>query len=157
MKYTIRPIRSEEYGLLDNFLYEAIYIPEGVQAPPREITKQPELQVYTQDFGKYEDDICFVAEADSKAVGAVWVRVMNDYGHVGDGIPSFAVSLYKEYRGNGMGTALMNQMLVTLREKGYTKASLAVQKANYAVRMYKKLGFQIIDENEEEYIMVYEF
>ena len=30
----------------------------------------------------------------------------------------------------------------------------AVQKANYAVKMYKKVGFQIVDENNEEYIMV---
>ena len=41
-----------------------------------------------------------------------------------------------------------------LKEQGYKKASLAVQKANYAVKMYKKVGFKIIDENGEEYIMV---
>ena len=28
--------------------------------------------------------------------------------------------------------------------------SLAVQKANYAVMMYKNVGFEIVDENEEE-------
>ena len=38
--------------------------------------------------------------------------------------------------------------------RGYRKASLSVQKANYAVSMYKKLGFEIVDENGEEYIMV---
>ena len=31
-----------------------------------------------------------------------------------------------------------------------------MQKANYAVRMYEKVGFRIVDENEEEYIMVWE-
>ena len=36
----------------------------------------------------------------------------------------------------------------------YKKASLAVQKQNYAVKMYKNVGFEIVDENEEEYIMV---
>ena len=49
-----------------------------------------------QDFGKQEGDICFVAEVDKKIVGAVWVRNMDDYGHVEDGVPSFAISLYKE-------------------------------------------------------------
>ena len=38
----------------------------------------------------------------------------------------------------------------------YKQASLAVQKANYAVRLYEKVGFKIVDENEEEYIMVRE-
>ena len=34
------------------------------------------------------------------------------------------------------------------------KLTLAVQKDNYAVKMYLNVGFQIIEENEEEYIMV---
>jgi ribosomal protein S18 acetylase RimI-like enzyme len=48
----------------------------------------------------------------------------------------------------------MKQMLQELKTRGYEKASLAVQKANYAVKMYKNVGFEIIDENDEEYIMV---
>ena len=81
---------------------------------------------------------------------------MNDYGHVDDETPSFAISLYKEYRGRGIGTELMIKMLELLKEKGFKKASLAVQKANYAVKMYEKVGFKTIDENSEEYIMVCE-
>jgi len=79
---------------------------------------------------------------------------MNDYGHIDDETPSFAMSLYEEYRNLGIDTALMGAMLQFLREKGYKQASLSVQKANYAVRMYRKAGFEVIDENEEEYIMV---
>ncbi|MBP3620243.1 MAG: GNAT family N-acetyltransferase [Lachnospiraceae bacterium] len=154
MNYSIRFINKNEYKILDDFLYEAIFIPEGVELPPREIINQPELQVYIDAFGKMEDDICFVAEVENKIAGAVWVRVMDDYGHIEDGVPSFAISLYKEYRGNGIGTALMKKMLIELKERGYSKASLAVQKANYAVKMYKNVGFEIVDENEEEYIMV---
>ena len=154
MNIHIREIKSNEYNLLEDFLYEAIFIPEGIDAPPREIINAPELQIYVQDFGKQEGDICFVAEVDKKIVGAVWVRNMDDYGHVEDGVPSFAISLYKEYRGLGIGTMLMKRMLEELKERGYQKTSLAVQKVNYAVKMYKNVGFEIIDENEEEYIMV---
>lgn len=153
MNYTIRPIKESEYELLNDFLYEAIFIPEGVQAPPKTIINEPELQVYVSDFGMEQDDICFVAEVKGKVVGAVWVRVMEDYGHIGDGIPSFAISLYKEYQGRGIGTELMKRMLQELCQRGYEKASLAVQKANYAARMYQKVGFEIVGENEEEYIM----
>lgn len=46
-------------------------------------------------------------------VGAVWVRMMDDYGYVEDGVPSFAISLYKEYRGFGIGTAMMKQKVIT--------------------------------------------
>ena len=90
----------------------------------------------------------------TKVVGAVWTRIMNDYGHVDDDTPSFAISFYKEYRGQGTGTELMKEMLELLKTQGYKKASLAVQKANYAVRMYEKVGFEVVDENDEEFIMV---
>ena len=150
----IRALREKEKELLKDFLYEAIFIPEGVEAPDRDIIEKPELRIYYEDFGKDTADHCLVAEDEGKVVGAVWTRIINDYGHIDDKTPSFAISLYREYRGRGIGTKLMQEMLNLLKEKGYKRASLAVQKANYAVRMYKKVGFEIVDENEEEYIMV---
>lgn len=154
MDYTIRQIDESEYPLLNDFLYEAIFIPEGVTPPPKSIINSPELQVYVKGFGEQPHDTALVAEAEGKVVGAVWVRVMNDYGHIDDDTPSFAISLYKEYRGFGIGTALMSAMLDVLKENGYKRASLAVQKANYALKLYLKAGFEIIGENEEEYIML---
>lgn len=154
MKYIIREIREDEFLLLSDFLYEAIFVPDGKEVPEKTIINLPELQVYIVDFGKEKDDICFVAEVDSKVIGAVWVRVMNDYGYVEDGVPSFAISLYKEYRGSGIGTDLMKRMILELKKRGYEKCSLSVQKENYAAQMYLKLGFEVFEENEEEYIMV---
>ncbi len=78
---------------------------------------------------------------------------MEDYGNIDMETPSFAISLYKEYRGLGIGTDMMKKMLDILKNSGYKQASLAVQKANYAVKMYLNVGFEIIDENDEEYIM----
>lgn len=154
MEYKIRELRQSEIHILDVFLYEAIYVPDGTPAPPRDIIKQPELQVYVADFGKQKGDICYVAEMESKIVGAVWVRIMDDYGHVDDDTPSFAISLLKEYRNYGIGTGLMKRMLSELKEQGYKQTSLSVQKLNYAAGMYKKVGFEIIDENNEEYLMM---
>lgn len=155
MDYQIREIRVSEYPILADFLYEAIFIPKGMKKPPKSIIEQPELQVYIADFGK-SDDWCLVSEVKGKIVGAVWVRIMNDYGHIDDETPSFAISLYEEYRNLGIGTALMRTMLQFLKDKGYKQTSLSVQKANYAVNMYRKVGFEVVDENEEEYIMVCE-
>lgn len=153
MDYIIREMRENEYPILSDFLYEAIFIPDGMNKPPKSIIKQPELQVYIDDFGK-ADDWCFVAETNGKIVGAVWARIMKDYGHIDEETPSLAISLYEEYRHCGIGTALMRAMLQLLEDKGYKRTSLSVQKANYAVNMYRKAGFEVVDENEEEYIMV---
>lgn len=154
MNVEIRKLKDDETGLLKNFLYEAIYIPEGVEPPDRSIVEQPELAIYYENFGSGPADNCLVAEVDGKQAGAVWTRIMNDYGHVDDGTPSFAISLFKEYRGKGIGTAMMRKMLELLENQGWKRTSLAVQKANYAVKMYEAVGFRIIDENTEEYIMV---
>ena len=150
----IRKLSAAETGLLKDFLYEAIFIPEGVEPPERDIVERPELKIYFDAFGSGPADYCLVAETGGRVIGAVWTRIMKDYGHVDDKTPSFAISLLSEYRGRGIGTQLMREMLSLLKECGYEQASLAVQKANYAVRMYKNVGFEIIDENEEEYIMV---
>lgn len=154
MNYKIRPIKEDEYNLLSDFLYEAIYIPEGVEPPPKEVIELPELQEYIKNFGKSKHDIAFVAEVNKKVIGAVWVRIMNDYGHIDNNTPSLAMSVYKEFRKLGIGSALLNALLVDLKLKGYSKVSLSVQKENYAVKMYKNAGFKIIDENDEEYIML---
>lgn len=153
MDYKIREIRKNEYPILSDFLYEAIFISEGMDKPPKSIIEQPELQVYVEDFGK-EDDWCLVAEVKGKIVGAVWVRIMDDYGHIDNETPSFAISLYAEYRNMGIGITLMRDMLELLKNKSYKRTSLSVQKVNYAVCMYQKVGFEVVDENEEEYIMV---
>ena len=144
-----------EYPLLNEFLYEAIFIPDGIKPPPRDIIASPELQIYIERFGTSKDDFALVAEIERKIVGAVWVRIMNDYGHIDDETPSLAISLHKEYRGKGLGTNMMKEMLSLLKTHGYKHVSLSVQKANYAAEMYRKIGFKIVSENKEEWIMTY--
>ena len=152
----IRDIQPEELPLLDDFLYEAIFIPEGISAPPRSIIENEDLQVYVRDFGKRPDDRCLVAEVDGKVVGAVWTRIMDDYGHTDNQTPSLAISLYKEYRGQGIGTALLQRMLERLRSDGYSQVSLSVQKENFALRMYEKAVFRVVANRGEEVLMVCE-
>lgn len=52
MNYIIREINENETAVLEDFLYEAIFVPEGVQPPEKNIIKKPELQVYVAGFGK---------------------------------------------------------------------------------------------------------
>ena len=72
---------------------------------------------------------------------------------IDDTTPSLSISLLKEYRHLGIGTELMKQILLTLKEREYKQVSLSVQKINYAVSMYKKVGFEVVRENEEDYVM----
>lgn len=154
MDYIIRKMEPLEYPLLRNFLYEAIFQRDENNVAPKSIIDKPEIQVYIRNFGKEKDDYCFCAEVDGKIKGAVWVRNIKGYGSVDEVTPEFAISLYKDFRGYGMGTEMMKTMIEYLKKTGYSKTSLAVQKDNYALKMYLNVGFQIVDENEEEFIMI---
>lgn len=153
MNYQIRQMREEEYGLLADFLYEAIFQREGDDPVPREIIEEPALRVYIDEFGKKKGDYCLCAETRGRVVGAVWVRIIPGYGSIDPDTPEFAISLLKEYRGCGIGTKMMEEMLRDLGKAGYEKVSLAVQKDNYALKMYQHCGFRIVDENTQEYLM----
>lgn len=150
----IRPILPEEVTALDDFLYEAIFVPQGVDPPPRSIIENDDLQVYVRDFGKSPHDHCLVAECDGNIVGAVWVRIMEDYGHFDNQTPSLAIALFKEYRNRGIGTQLLRQMLDLLRQEGYRQVSLSVQKENNALRMYQRAGFEVVADKGEELLMI---
>lgn len=154
MNLRMMEIDASNAALLSNFLYEAIFVPSGMQPPSRDILADHQVQVYVQDFGKQTGDFGLFAEVEGVIAGAVWARIMEDYGHIDNETPSLAIALYKEYRGKGVGTALLQAMLKLLQEHGYEQVSLAVQKENYAVKLYTACGFRVYRESEEEYIMV---
>ena len=156
MNTIIRKIRPEEHDLLREFLYQAIYLPEGMEPPPRSVVDLPELQVYIADFGTRPGDHGIVAEAAGKVVGAALCRIMADYGHIDNDTPSLAISLLPEYRGLGIGTRLLNDLLLLLHEHGYLRASLSVQKENPALRLYQRTGFRIVAERGTEYLMLWD-
>ena len=152
----IRKMVPGEYGLLRKFLYQAIYLPEGIPPPPQTVIDLPELQVYLTGFGTQPGDYCLVAEAEDAIVGAAWSRIMEDYGHIDRSTPSLALSMLPDYRGLGIGTQLLNRLLLLLQENGYLQVSLSVQKENPALRLYKRAGFRILAEKDSEYLMLWD-
>ena len=158
MEYLIRDMRPDEWPLLEEFLYEAIFVPEGFEGeiPRSVIYDDPKCRATFEGFGELPDDRAVVAVVENKVVGACWVRTTDEYGHIDGQTPSFSISLYEQYRGQGIGGAMMRRMLEDLREAGYARASLSVQKENPALRLYKRLGFRIVGDgaDETEWLMV---
>ena len=95
MHSTVREIKKEEYTLLEIFYTRPFLCREGRPAPPRSVLSLPELRLYVDGFGSRKDDAGLVAEIDGAVVGAIWARVMDDYGHIDGETPSLAVSLYR--------------------------------------------------------------
>lgn len=153
----IREIDKSEIKYLDKFLYEAIYIPEGQEKPDREIIKLPELSIYINNFGK-RDDICFVAELEGKLIGAIWTRIFTEtecgYGYVNSKTPELSMSVLKDYQQKGVGTKLLKIMIDKLIQCDYEQVSLSVDKLNYALRLYQKFGFVILNSEEKSVTMI---
>ena len=158
MEYEVSPISEDERPLLEDFLYEAIYVPEDFEGevPRSVIYDDPKCRAAFEGFGMLPDDRAVVAVVDGEIVGACWVRTTDEYGHIDDETPSFSISLYKPYRGRGVGGSMMGALLGELRGAGYARASLSVQKENPALRLYERMGFRIIGNgcDETEWLMV---
>ena len=155
MNINISRLQAGEYAVLRRFLYHAIFVPEGECPPDPAILDEPELRVYLDGFGQEQGDVAVAVRADGNIVGAAWARVMDDYGHIYDGVPALSISLLPEYRGMGLGKRLLSGLLEELRGAGYERVTLAVQKANLkACKLYTGLGFETVGENHEEYLMV---
>jgi ribosomal protein S18 acetylase RimI-like enzyme len=154
----IRKIKAKEVNILEDLLYESIYQPDETNLISRDVINVPKVRAYVDNFGQKKDDYCLVADLDGQIIGAVWIRILADeikgYGYVDKKTPEFAISLFKDYRKRGIGMLLMKKMISYLMNKGYSQTSLSVQKENYAVNMYQKLGFKIIAENSEDYLML---
>jgi ribosomal protein S18 acetylase RimI-like enzyme len=158
MDMTLRLLKDSEIPILEDFLYLAVFIPAGHAPVSRDVIYHPAVYAYIENFGK-KDDRCLVAQVGDRVIGAAWSRIMahpakRGYGNIDAHTPELAISVVPEHRGKGVGTRLLTALSDLLRDHGYSRLSLSVQKDNPALRLYQRAGFKTIAENEEDYIMV---
>ncbi|MDR0990535.1 MAG: GNAT family N-acetyltransferase [Propionibacteriaceae bacterium] len=156
---TIRQLIAADYPLLEHFTYLAIHLPEGVQPPPKEIVRtEPELRLYWDGFGLSDGDLGFAAEADGEVVGLAWARNFpidqSSYGTIDAETPEIAVAVEPEWRNQGVGTQLLQQLRRGLKTAGFDRVSLSVQKTNPALRLYSRQGFTTVTDHGDELLMV---
>lgn len=150
MDCIIQPLIKEDEPFLWEMLYQALYIPEGQPALPREVIHLPELARYVQNWG-LEGDCGFLASdtATSQPVGAVWLRLLvgenKGYGYVDDNTPELSIAILPEYRGKGIGTQLLAHLFSS--KSWSPSVSLSVSVGNSAVRLYERLGFVVVSKS----------
>ena len=149
----IKRINESDYQILEDFIYWSIFVPPGTDLPEKSIIYNPDMFIYIKNYGN-ENDCGVFAEIDGKAVGAAWTRIIPAYGHIDDETPELAISILPEYRNQGIGSMLMEKLFELLFQQGYKQTSLSVQKENPAVNFYVRLGYEIIKEKPEEYLML---
>jgi ribosomal protein S18 acetylase RimI-like enzyme len=141
-------------------LYQAIFVPQGVEPPPRRIIYEPELARYVQNWGR-QGDLGFYAETpDGRPGGAAWLRLWSagnrGYGWVDDRTPELSLAVLPELRGRGIGSQLLDHLLEAARPM-YAQVSLSVTASNPARRIYQRAGFTKIADDGSSWIMLMKF
>ncbi|MEC0092332.1 GNAT family N-acetyltransferase [Paenibacillus macquariensis] len=145
--YTIRPIVEQDMPFLWDMLYESLYVPEGQKAFSREVIKEPLIAKYLDNWGR-EGDMGYIAvNNEGYSIGSITMRYFNEdnkgYGYISNDTPELGMSLIKEYRGQGIGTALLRKLFEEMTELGIKRISLSVDPRNLAaVKLYQRVGFE---------------
>lgn len=123
-----------EYALLDNVnAVAAVHSTEDLYSDPM-------LRKYTE-FEPSRGDYGVVISCNSRVVGTAWLQFIRGYGFVADDIPELALNVHPEFRGQGLGTFMLNHLSNYVREKGWKGMSLSVQRGNPARRLYARHNF----------------
>jgi ribosomal protein S18 acetylase RimI-like enzyme len=157
--YTIRELTRHDEAFLYEMLYHAIYVPPGGAPPPRDVVWQPDLNKYVAGFGRRGDMGYAAIDCESaQPIGAAWLRLLTadnrGYGFVDDATPELTAAVLPGFRFRGIGTALLQQLLTAAAER-YHGVSLSVWRENPAYRLYAKLGFEVVKQNEHDAIMIF--
>ena len=139
-------------------LYEAAYW-RGDNRPDLEIgLAAPELRKLLADWGR-DGDLAVVAEDESEAVGAAWLRFWNDrdhsFGYVSSDVPELGIGVAQAHRRMGIGRSLMMRLLSDAANAGAKGVSLSVERDNAALHLYETLGFESIGMVGNAYTMIY--
>lgn len=148
----LRKLDKNDEAILYELLYQAIFVPEGRVPPAREVVHLPELSKYVKDFGR-PGDLGLAAFDKQKLMGAVWLRQLKGYGYVNDETPELTMAVVPEYRGQGIGTFLLEHLFEHAKET-YNSISLSVWRVNPALRLYQRFGFEIVKELQDEVVML---
>lgn len=146
MDYTIRPVTEQDISFLWEMLYESLYVPEGKEPFQRNIIHEPFLAKYVEGWGRDGDKGFMAVNSEGQSVGAITIRYYSEenkgFGYVADDIPEVNLALRLAYRGQGIGTALLETLLLSLKESGVARVSLSVDPGNVpAMRQYRRHGF----------------
>ena len=89
--------------------------------------------------------------------GATWRRLYSEiepgYGFLSADTPEVSIGVRAEWRGKGIGGALLTALAEDARRSGLTALSLSVEPGNPALRLYLRQGFRLISSTDEDHVL----
>jgi GNAT superfamily N-acetyltransferase len=141
-----RPAARSDEPALWRMLYLAIFVPPGEPSPEPAVVERPEVARYVRGWGRAHDE-GVVAVHEGDIVGAAWLRLWSDddrgYGYLDGSTPELSMAVAPEWRGRGVGTRLLHELLARA-DVSYPATSLSVSVRNPVLRLYRRVGFEIV-------------
>ena len=114
------------------------------------VKNNAELVRYVNGFGR-DGDMGVVAIGKQRSLGAAWVRLWagaeKGYGYVSDDVPELAIATHPDYRNQGIGSHLLQELL-SLAKPHFPAISLSIRADNPALRLYERTGFIAVPDSE---------
>jgi GNAT superfamily N-acetyltransferase len=156
----VREATSEDVEAIRWALYAALDWSPARELPPFEfVMAHPEAERYHRDWGR-PGDLGVIAETDGELVGVAYCRLFteDDHGHgyVDERTPEVAVAVRDGHRGEGVGRLLMTALADLAARNGVEQLSLSVDTANPARRLYERLGYRQLSEDDDGVRMLVE-
>lgn len=134
-------LRSSEQKITTDMLAFAMRLDEL----DKSLEDFPALSVYSRFYGLSSKDLgLYALDERSTIVGAVWIRQLRAEdganGFVDANTPILTIAVKPEFRAQGVGSAMLEQLLL---EAGavFDAISLSVVKGSKAIKFYEKFGF----------------
>ncbi|WP_313800126.1 GNAT family N-acetyltransferase [Cytobacillus sp.] len=113
---------------------------------------------YLCNWGRQGDIALVAIDSSEKPVGAIWTRLFDEtnktYGFIDKNTPVLSMAVLPEYRDQGIGTLLLNEMIRKAKNSGFISLSLSVDPNNSARRLYERQGFEKVGINGTSWDMV---
>lgn len=145
MDYQMRTMTAKDESILWEMLQYAAHQPSLAA-----VREQPHLARYVTTWGR-TGDLGYIADRGKTAIGAVWLRLWlgedKGFGYISAEIPELALAVLPDYRGQGIGTHLLMQVL-NMAKENFPAVSLSVRSDNPVVRLYERAGFVKVTGSE---------
>ncbi|GAA4591640.1 hypothetical protein GCM10023194_51440 [Planotetraspora phitsanulokensis] len=158
--FAVRAAEAADLDFLTDMLVEAVNWSPTSNLSREQVLSNPTFAHYVADWPRPDDLGVIAVGMDGRPCGAAWLRRLPaadpGYGHVADDVPELTIGVCEEWRGRGVGRALLRELVRVAGELGIERISLSVERANHAAALYADEGFTVVERFEDADTMLYE-
>ncbi len=150
----IRSVTEADMPFLESMMLLAGFPPDRPR--PTDARSMPHVRRFVEGWGRRGDVGVIALDQTERAVGAAWARELDEpllVDRAGAPVAEVAVAVEADARGMGTGTALLRALEYFAAAAGHRELALRVSSRNPAVRLYERVGYELVRDDEHGLVM----